>query len=218
MEVEPASDAMVSSDSAASARQASRIASTSKASRATGPALETMLAHQQPQRLVFVSDWGGGRSLPVCTRGADLLIVEQSLPLHRGLGWRSNIEGSLTSTGSVDNHLHTTVDALLISRCATSQEATPSEKTADETAWTPKDLLPAFEVEGRRINGSVNLMQYLEDGAFLSALYHRTLVLHVDAAFPEQEPHLLSLEPVERARQRVWTDFIRRTVTQAFIK
>ncbi|KAH9468688.1 hypothetical protein Pst134EA_009222 [Puccinia striiformis f. sp. tritici] len=83
----------------------------------------------------------------------------------------------------------------------TFQEATDAQKSLDATATIPTQYLPFIIYRGTAVaGGSVNLIQFLED------------------AFPDHHPHLLSFDLIERARQRLWSDYIRQYAVPLFVR
>ncbi|WAQ84912.1 hypothetical protein PtA15_5A485 [Puccinia triticina] len=81
------------------------------------------------------------------------------------------------------------------------QEATDAQKSLDATATIPTQYLPFFIYRGTPVaGGSVNLIQFLED------------------AFPDHHPRLLSNDLIERARERLWSDYIRQYAVPLFVR
>ncbi|PLW38259.1 hypothetical protein PCANC_14891 [Puccinia coronata f. sp. avenae] len=81
------------------------------------------------------------------------------------------------------------------------QEATDAQKSLDATATIPTQYLPFIIYRGTAVaGGSVNLIQFLED------------------AFPDHYPRLLSNDLIERARERLWSDYIRQYAVPLFVR
>lgn len=81
------------------------------------------------------------------------------------------------------------------------QEATDAQKSLDATATLPTQYLPFLIYRGVSVSGgSVNLIQFLED------------------AFPDHQPRLLSDDLIERARERLWSDYIRQHAVPLFVR
>jgi len=81
------------------------------------------------------------------------------------------------------------------------QEATEAQKSLDATATIPTQYLPFIIYRGTAVaGGSVNLIQFLED------------------AFPDHHPRLLSSDLIERARERLWSDYIRQYAVPLFVR
>ncbi|EFP79753.2 uncharacterized protein PGTG_06074 [Puccinia graminis f. sp. tritici CRL 75-36-700-3] len=81
------------------------------------------------------------------------------------------------------------------------QEATDAQKSLDATATIPTQYLPFIIYRGTAVaGGSVNLIQFLED------------------AFPDHHPRLLSNDLIERARERLWSDYIRQYAVPLFVR
>ncbi|CAD6566277.1 MAG: hypothetical protein CYPHOPRED_000542 [Cyphobasidiales sp. Tagirdzhanova-0007] len=80
------------------------------------------------------------------------------------------------------------------------QEATKTQKLFDGSFSSPNDLLPLLQLpDGRIVKGSLPCIEYLEE------------------AYPTQ-PSLWSKDLVDRSRERVWLDWIRRTCIPAFMR
>ncbi|KAL7004455.1 hypothetical protein EMMF5_006006 [Cystobasidiomycetes sp. EMM_F5] len=90
-----------------------------------------------------------------------------------------------------------------MTRLTVYQEASSDQKDTDHFQYTPNQLLPYLELpDGRRVRGSIPCIEYLAD------------------AFPSSEkyPPLWSADLVERSRERVWTDWIRRVIIPVFMR
>lgn len=79
------------------------------------------------------------------------------------------------------------------------KEVNPYKKEAHFLAINPKGLVPSAEVEGTALYESLVLNEFFED------------------YFPDSKP-LLPQNPVEKARARIWIDFIAKTVTPSFMR
>ncbi|PPR04124.1 hypothetical protein CVT26_001316 [Gymnopilus dilepis] len=78
------------------------------------------------------------------------------------------------------------------------KEVNPYQKDPHFLAINPKGLVPALEYKGRAIYESLILCEFFED------------------AFPSHKPHLLPLDPVDRALARIWIDHITKTFIPSF--
>lgn len=67
-------------------------------------------------------------------------------------------------------------------------------------AINPKGLVPAIEYNGKALYESLVLCEFIED------------------AYPDHTPHILPLDPFERARARLWVDHISKAVIPAYFR
>ncbi|KAH7910028.1 glutathione S-transferase [Hygrophoropsis aurantiaca] len=78
------------------------------------------------------------------------------------------------------------------------KEVNPYKKEKHFLEINPKGLVPAFEYKGKALYESLVLTEFLED------------------AYPDHKPHLFSSDPFTRAHQRIWIDFITKSVVPAW--
>ena len=75
----------------------------------------------------------------------------------------------------------------------------PYHKPAELLALNPRGLVPSLQIAPGK------------------ALYESTVVLeYLDEAYPDHSPRLLPRDPYERAKARIWTDFVTSRVIPAF--
>jgi glutathione S-transferase len=76
----------------------------------------------------------------------------------------------------------------------------PYKKEKHFLAINPRGLVPALEYQGKALYESLILCEFLED------------------AYPSHSPHLLPVDAYNRARVRIWIDYISKNVLPANIK
>ncbi|KAH8887859.1 glutathione S-transferase [Thozetella sp. PMI_491] len=75
----------------------------------------------------------------------------------------------------------------------------PYHKPASLLELNPRGLVPSLQIgPGKALYESTVILEYLEE------------------AYPDHEPHLLARDPYERARSRIWVDFVTSRVIPAF--
>ncbi|KZV87844.1 glutathione S-transferase [Exidia glandulosa HHB12029] len=79
------------------------------------------------------------------------------------------------------------------------KEVNPYKKEPHFLAINPKGLVPSAEVHGKALYESLVLNEFFED------------------FFPDA-PKLLPEDPVEKARARIWIDYIAKTIVPAFMR
>lgn len=80
------------------------------------------------------------------------------------------------------------------------KEVNPYKKEGHFLKVNPKGLVPAIEYKGKALYESLVLLEWLED------------------AFPDTEPHIFSADPYQKARERLWTDHISKSIIGAFFR
>ncbi|KAF2018481.1 glutathione S-transferase [Aaosphaeria arxii CBS 175.79] len=77
-------------------------------------------------------------------------------------------------------------------------EVNPYDKPPSLLSLNPRGLVPTLEYDGKPLYESNVLLQFLED------------------AFPDHGPRLLPEDPYDRARSRIWADFVTSRVIPSF--
>ncbi|EGN92742.1 hypothetical protein SERLA73DRAFT_190579 [Serpula lacrymans var. lacrymans S7.3] len=77
------------------------------------------------------------------------------------------------------------------------KEVNPYKKEKHFLDINPKGLVPAIEYRGKALYESIILCEFLED------------------AYPSHKPHLLPVDPFDRAHARIWIDHCTKTIVSA---
>ncbi|KAF2702669.1 glutathione transferase omega-1 [Pleomassaria siparia CBS 279.74] len=77
-------------------------------------------------------------------------------------------------------------------------EVNPYHKPESLLKLNPRGLVPTLEYHNKPLYESSVLCQFLED------------------AYPDREPHLLPADPYDRARTRIWADFVTSRIIPSF--
>jgi len=78
------------------------------------------------------------------------------------------------------------------------KEVNPYKKEKHFLDINPKGLVPAIEYQGKALYESLIICEFLED------------------AYPDRAPHLLPIDPFDRAYVRLWVDHVAKSIIPAF--